>query len=195
MVNELGDGLFIAIDAQHSWLDDWMSFASWYSFSKIIPDATVVVVVTTKSKDRLPFSWTRQLNVPVIYSAHDDWRLKGAEALARLQRSGTLLVVKPDVVAVRDLNDEAIEVLNSSPMQNIGGMLVADASSDELACFVSYRSGWGKFVVADWIHNEAPFAYVGKFSKDSPNANEVRIAKLWRQLGPIYTAVSRGWAS
>jgi hypothetical protein len=193
MVNELGDGLQVVIDAQQSWLDDWMSFAAWYSFSKIIPDANIAVVVTAKSKDRQHFSWARQLNVPVAYSQHDDWRLKAAEMLGRFGRSGPLLVAKPDVLAIRELDDEAVEILNSSPLQNVSEKLAVEAKSEGLPCFVSCANGWGKFVVADWINSdEVPFAYVGRFSTGLPNANEVRIAKLWRQAGPIYTAVSRG---
>jgi hypothetical protein len=193
MVNELGDGLTVIIDAQQSWLDDWMSFAAWYSFSKIIPDAIVAVSTTAKIKDCQLFSWAKQLNVRVTYTEHKDWRLKAAETFARLQCSGPLLVATPDVMAIRDLDDDAVEILNSTLLQNVAERLALSAKDDSLPCFISYRDGWGKFVVSDWINKkEVPFSYVGMFGTETPNANEVKIARMWRQLGPIYTAVSRG---
>jgi hypothetical protein len=69
----------------------------------------------------------------------------------------------------------------------------AHAGDERLACFVTYGLGWGKFVVREWIDtSDVPFAHSARFLTELSNANEVRIARLWRQLEPVYTAVSRG---
>lgn len=84
----------IVIDCQCTPCHDWMAFASWYSFRKMLPDVPACVRVVL---DRPMFAW-----VPRLAS-----RARSAEE--------SDLVVAPTVMAVRDFcGDWAISPARSS---------------------------------------------------------------------------------
>jgi len=64
---------------------DWMSFASWYSLSKRLPDSAVVLEV----RHCHLFSWARRLGVRIAGQSENSFK------------------ISPSVVAVRDFDGDA----------------------------------------------------------------------------------------
>jgi hypothetical protein len=68
MVNT-GNGLRIFITCNYLPHHDWMTFISWYSIKKNLPDAKVVISCDKSKFTRTPvFEWVKKVNVDFTYT-------------------------------------------------------------------------------------------------------------------------------
>ena len=141
---------------------DWMSFASWYSFSKFLPDAKVMVAIKRTLPRRDLFHWPRKCSIPI---KHYDGELDDAFCIA------------PSVMAVRDYDENLLGPVSTK--------------EDILATFVNYSEGCGKFVTTKWINTmNAPFFRAIKmFITEDITANELAVLRLWEKMYSLYVSM------
>ena len=88
-------------------------------------------------------------------------------------------------------SQDVVQVISPDVMvldRYIGAKIVSSKSS-ELATFVSYLEGCGRFVFSEWIDkSEVPFGEIAKrFIQEKITVNESRIIKLWERAYKAYT--------
>jgi hypothetical protein len=80
MVTSTGKGLNVLIRAEYSFSSNWMSFGSWYSVQKNLPDANVAIVcdgVSELNNISGCFVWTGKFGVNVFKCENfDDFFIK-----------------------------------------------------------------------------------------------------------------------
>jgi hypothetical protein len=163
-----GEDLSIIITCEYQPHHNWMSFASWYSLSKCLPDAQVTIAVVRGYPSRELFVW------PARYGAKLIQHESTVAPSDLVQTDRKKLCISPTVVAVRDF----------------GGILgPVSAKSDILATLVDYSEGCGRFVMTEWINKVVPpFDRAGKrFATGEMTANEVAILKLWGRIASLHT--------
>lgn len=85
-------------------------------------------------------------------------------------------IIEPHVMAVSTYDPESIGPI--------------DAKKDEIATFVSYLNGCGKFVLSDWINSiRSPFVMADRFYSDNLTLNEYRILKIWEKCRMAFNAL------
>jgi hypothetical protein len=139
-----------------------MSYASWYSLYKYLPDAEVTVAIKRTLPRRDFFHWPRKCEIPIKYyegELDDD-----------------SLCILPSVMAVRDYDE------------NLFGPV--STKKDILATLVDYSEGCGNFVVSEWINRmNAPFFRARKmFITEDITANELAVLRLWEKMYPLYVS-------
>ena len=169
----LGNGINVIIEAEATPIHDWMAFSCWYSLTKNLPDATVGIRFNSRDNHNL-FQWVKRLKIPRYFANHEG------------------LSFEPSVVMVRELTKVHLELLQEN-FNIVNNYLLCDAKVDNIVPFVSFSNGCGAFVTSNWINSmDYPFPWAERFMTSTSTTNEVRILKLWKQLSPLYTTVSRG---
>ena len=64
MIGEYGKGLTVVISAKNIPEHDWMSFASWYSINRNLPDARVILIC---ERGDIVFRWPYKCGLKTIY--------------------------------------------------------------------------------------------------------------------------------
>jgi hypothetical protein len=199
MISATGKGLSVLITCDYCPHHSWMTFASWYSFYKMLPDASVTIFCNRTNIEGQMFDWARTLQVPL--RLHAPKTKKQQVQLAMQTIKTPLLAVEPDVMLIREFRETTENIKHSNsdklwfinewqdnPTQNDWCL---DVKDEQLATFISYSQGWGKFVTARWINkSSSPFRY--RFGKFGMTSNEMRVEKLWQQLAGLSSIVSRG---
>jgi hypothetical protein len=185
-----------------------MSFASWLTITRNLPDAQVGIVCTRATGGNF-FSWCRQCKVPFQYHAEREgprklWQAQYAVEIGMLKTP--MFVIEPDVLAIREISREFPESVASDndklwfckdkieqPLQRESG-LCPGAKGDDFTTFVNYADGWGKFVTTDCINRrDYPFRRAERFHSGSGmTLNEGKVLDLWKRMDRLFTAVSRG---
>lgn len=182
MIPSLGYGLNIVISCEYTPSNNWMSYLSWYSISKNLPEAKVFV--SCKRSDIISplFIWTKKASVP--FKMHS----KEVENVFNLQ---SFLVIPPHVLAIRDFQEafeEPIFENNITLIENTS--FVKEAKTNEFCVFCSYLNGWGNFVTAEWINSFiCPLLTLKKFSKLNMTINEKRIEKIWSNSISLFNTI------
>lgn len=178
-MTETGLGLTIIIESNYTFSGDWMAFACWYSISKMMPDAEVRLSVTKVSKiDRPLFAWANKVGIK--HYNKDDLNKK-------------TIFLDCAIIMVRELNDNFLNALDINTESSVPEELISTAHQDGYVPFVEYRSGCGNFFMAEWIDiAECPFSWADKFMTAEATVNEIKVLKLWKQMGPLYATLSRG---
>lgn len=162
---ETGKGLTFVINCDLVPNHDWMSFVSWYSISKVFPDAEVIIAVKRAAPKKDLFKWVVKCGVRLMYYGENfpDFGKKSIE-------------IRPTVAALRNYGIE------------MGPVSVKSAI---LANLVDYSDGCGSFVVDEWIDNvKLPFARATvRWAADNMSANEVALLELWQKCGLLYKAL------
>lgn len=172
-INPLGMNLKIAIKTNFSYSGDWSAFCCWYSLKKNVPDAEVSIYCNAADiKDQI-FSWPRKCQVPFHLSKNPP-------------KNSNLLVLDSFVVAIRELSEETLNVLNTT-LDNTDKFL-CDVNEDKYYSFVSYKNGFGNFVISEWIDNkvDCPFVLADNFMDDKLDVNGVKVLRIWKQIANIY---------
>lgn len=194
-----GKGLTVVITCDYCPHHSWMSFASWYSFYKMLPDAQTIIFCNRTKIDGQMFDWARTLRVP--FRIHSPKTKKEQVELAAQEFKTPLLVVDPEVMIVREFREdvENIKFGCSDKLWFIKDLAAeptildwcVDVRDEKLATFISYSEGWGNFVVSRWINkSSSPFRH--RFGKVDMTSNERRVEKLWQKLAGLSNIVSRG---
>lgn len=161
-ISNTGDGLSIVIKCDYVPHHDWMSFASWYSITKNLPDAKVRMVCKRSGTPLQMFRWTRKVRVPFIQSSIEP------------QPTSDDLWITPDVMAVSTYDAE-----------NLGPVSVKE---NVVFTFASYLKGCGKFVLGEWINKRCPFQMSQRFYATDLTLNEYRVLRLWEKAFNSYVA-------
>lgn len=121
MITETGKNLSVLIATSPG--RDWEAFATWYSFWKNLPDASVsLLVVRNGSTPFMMYQWAKRLNVRIETMngpPESDDRpvhiLSGAHKMvAKRQESTAVMIVDPLVVATDLLDGKTLTRLNES---------------------------------------------------------------------------------
>jgi hypothetical protein len=138
-----------------------MTFASWYSINRFLPDASIFIYCDRGRIDyRYPlFEWAVKMRAKLSYSRPKNF--SGFE-------------IKAETVAVRTWEEYR----------------VVSAKSNDYSTFVSYEDGCGNFVTDRWIDSlAAPFDKVATLRNDSMMLNEKKVFDVWEQVLPIYLQI------
>lgn len=173
----LGANLNILINCQNNYMHDWASFASWYSISKMAPDANVSILRKGKSSENELFVWARKI---------------GVNFSRDISCNTFLMLGSPYVNMVREFDSRSLIYLNSGEFLD-SYEITCVAKSDNCDPFVDYAEGCGNFVVDEWINTlKCPLEFVDQFMSHEANVNEVKVLSLWKQAHNVYSAISRG---
>lgn len=168
-VTPLGDNLAILIECEYTKMHSWMAYATWYSITKNLPDASVSVICP---RDMISgsqhFSWTYRISNVNLF--------QGKNPPNRFGLNKRIIRIPPHTMAVRKFN-----------LENIGP---AKVNSGELSTFVDYSEGCGKFVLSEWINKKEPFNNaVKKFYTNNITVNELKVLRLWEKSFSLYTVM------
>ncbi len=168
MININGDGLSVIIRCEYVKHHDWLSFASWYSISKCLPDAEVAIYCKMTDAKNDIFAWPKKFKI--LFNLSENYK--------KLVSNSNTLIIDPWVIAVREYSDQLL-----GPV---------DVKSKEAATFVDYKDGCGNFVIEEWIHNiETPFRRTYELYADDMSVNEWKVLKMWEQVSGIYDEITR----
>lgn len=183
MITPTGENLKIVISCQNKPEHNWMSYVSWYSILKNLPDATVMVAIDS-GDPRLYFKWIKKTNTGFFRFK------KNLDNLIELP----YLVISPNVMCIRTLDENILKILNKNHRLAIGDKIkyiteskneeylnseiyCADVRSSEPSSFVFYTD-FTDFVLNDWIEkNACPLTYAKSFRAMTVNAD--KLLKLW----------------
>ncbi len=164
-ITPTGKGLNVIIVCEYRPHHSWMSFGSWYSIFKNLPDAEVGIYCGRENLKENLFSWTNKCGVKIVQHSKDN----------KANFSSNILQITSDMMAVSAYDATAIGPVS--------------AKSDENFTFVSYLEGCGKFVLSEWIDRiRSPFGIVENLFSDDLKLNEYRILKLWEKCFRTYNA-------
>lgn len=200
-ITSTGEGLSVLIACDYLPHHHWMSFAAWYSVSKFLPDAQVGILCNRRPLDWHMYGWVKTLKLKMRYHQPLTKEQQVKAALGGFL-TAPLLVLEPDVVIVRELEDlspfdkpfvksDKVWIVNDPDAPPEQADLCRDVKDEQSATFVSYPEGWGNFVTSTWINSaRSPFQH--RFGKAGMTSNEVKVEKLWQQLSHLFQTVSRG---
>ena len=157
-----GKGLKFGLFCDSIHKHNWMSFVSWYSFSKNIPDADFFVFVKRGFSKKQYFGWANRCKVPLKYIS-DNYEFDG-------------ISISPTIMAVRHYDEE-----------NLGP---SSSKSQNLTTLVDYFDGVGSFNESKWINNVSPFNNAEKrFYQEGMTANEIAVLNIWEQCEILFSMV------
>lgn len=164
-ITSTGSGLSLLINCWYVPHHHWMTFASWYSVKKFLPDAEVSIHCNRQNGDyRWPlFGWAVKLRAKFSYNRPKNF-------------SG--LEIQANTMAVRTWQQNDNQVVM--------------ANSNEISTFVNYGDGCGNFVMAEWINSlAAPFEKVPNLinGRMELTLNERKVFDIWEQLLPVYLQI------
>jgi len=177
-ITDTGKGLNILIICEYVSHHDWMTFASWYSIYKNLPDAVVkIACARTGNLQKSIFNWVAKCNVQFVqYSIKNVSNKELASDLGFYSVNQDFISITPEVMAVSYYNE-----LGLGPIT---------AKSDSNSTFVNYSEGCGKFVLSEWINTwKNPFGSTDKLYSDKLLLNEYRILKCWEKCQLTYSVI------
>lgn len=194
----MGDNLAILIKCDHYPHHDWMSFLCWYSISKNLPEAKVVVACSRGGGMNFDiFNWPRRCGVHFAYHNPNLDTVKFALENEKFEIDTPLLALEPPTVCLRDFEeaqfDSSVLVQNEVFQAKDVSGLVSETKAENPSVFTDYSDGWGKFVTSSWINKASTPLVTGlSFVKAPMSVNESRLGKLWDRASLMYQGVSRG---
>ena len=196
MISSLGNGLTVVIACDYATHHDWMSFLTYWSLLKKLPDARVVVTCVRKQMNMDIFLWPLRCHVPFLYHKpmSDQELHKFVVNHQKSNVTSNVIIVKPSVVFVRDFEEASFSVeslQNQIAVTNVSGM-VDDVKNENPVVCCDYSNGWGKFVTSQWINKTSvPLSNVN-FGTTDMSSNERRLSEHWKSATKIYQIISRG---
>jgi len=196
MISSLGNGLTIAINCDYLPHHDWMSFLTYWSIAKTLPDCKVLATCVRQKMNMDIFNWPRKCNVQFAYHKPmvDEELYNFIMTSPKFEKTKSLLFVKPEIIFVRDFEEANFPVEKIHDFKGISEIdgLVSDSKSENSTVCCDYSNGWGKFVTSKWINKTSiPFSRID-FSCMGMTVNENRIAGIWKSASKIYPSLSRG---
>lgn len=203
-----GAGLTALILCDYVTHHNWMAYLCWYSLTKNLPDAQIVVLCNRNLMTHRLFDWCRlcKVNFRLHKICDQDQRIALAISLGV---TTPILALQPDVIAARSLADGniSLDFLQNTPkavspkvtlVNDLSAVAVdfpdacCEAKEEKITTFVSYSEGWGKFVTSSWINKvSCPFSPENRYAHGSLTVNELKLAKLWSASAPLYQTIVR----
>lgn len=198
-ISSIGDGLTVHISCEPKLHHDWMSFLCWYSLSKNLPEA--IVVVTTLRQNNLfdLFGWARLLHIPILH--HRGMSIPEQQQMLRQHRrvqvAGPILTISPEYACVRDFEESGIDLRlfdrKTNHIFTETPELSCNCKQENTSVFVNYPEGWGNFVTNAWLNKTSTPLITGVgLTKAGMTVNEARIGSLWEGAARLYQTVPRG---
>lgn len=154
-----GKDLSILINCNYLPHHHWMTFSSWYSIYKNLPDAHVKVFCdkSIKSLDHELFTWISKLKIEFSYK----------KPLADIE-------IPCDAMAIRTwISPEIYDVKSED---------VCTFCTYKNGCGNFVMDEWINSI-------DPPFSNAEEFKKEVMTINEIKILELWRKALPTYTAM------
>lgn len=194
-VSDLGNGLTIVIDCDYLPHHDWMAFLTWWSISKNLPDAKIVVCCKRQDMSLDIFNWPIRCGVPFIYhkKSHDDLNYF-LLTHPKIKCTEPFLTVSPELVFIRDFEEADFDKTNFQKNCHYSDLVdfSVDCREENNTVCINYSTGWGNFNTQEWINKlKTPLLEGYSFKKSGMSCNEIRLAKLWESASRIYQSVSR----
>jgi len=191
MVGEDGKNLSVVIVASANVYDEWMTFASWYSFNKYAPEAKIAIAITRpEEKVHQLMNWAFRLKINYCYYSGKNKLEAIKEAISREYISYPVLCVESHVCLTDKLNvDEGIYVKDGD--DTIDDSFIASTKDKNASALVSIMNGLGRFNTETWLrrNKSCPFQKSFRFYHDNITVNEKRVLDLWRQATSLYKSV------
>jgi hypothetical protein len=196
MISSLGNGLTVVIECDYTTHHDWMSFLTYWSLLKKLPEARVIVTCVRKHMNMDIFIWPRRCHIPCLF--HKPMKKDELHnfVINHSQSNATknILVVDPSVVFIRDFEEASFDPIilsNNTDATKIEGF-IDDVKNDNSVVCCHYSNGWGKFVTSQWINKSSvPLSSVN-FASTDMSINERRLSEIWKSATKIYQNISRG---
>lgn len=196
MISSLGNGLTVVIQSEYVPHHDWMSFLTYWSITKTLPDSKVACLCVREKMNMDIFNWPRKCKVPFAY--HSPMSKEDLKEFVRknpkVEKTESFLFVSPEIIFLRDFEEAQYsrEKINGFvSISELDGIISAAKSENYTVC-CDYSEGWGKFVASKWINKTiVPFSRID-FSCMGMTVNENRIARIWKSASKIYPSLSRG---
>lgn len=208
MVTSTGKGLNVLIKSEYSFSSNWLSFGSWYSVQKNLPDANVAIVcdgaVQFESISGC-FVWTGKVGANIFKCENfDDFFIKLFDRKNCNLFDLPLLILDKGVVVIDELSSSVLNCFNEENIladdfvmflkgKNLKKDFLnrefkdfsfsVDVKSDADSCFISFGEN---FVPHEWIHSNK----VGFYEDVQPsNFNETKVLDIWSQAGKVFSVV------
>lgn len=164
-ISPTGDGLRIALICDFIFAHDWMSYLSYYSITKNLPDASFRIICSRGGDIKRPlFRWAKMFKLNFIITD------------AKMDLSD-YFIITPTIVALEAYNGK-----------NLGPNT---SKSDETSVFIDYSKGWAKFNTSEWINRGInPLSNTDSFYVEDMNVNEHRIGKMWNKFYKFYSSIN-----
>jgi len=208
MVTSTGKGLNVLIKSEYSFSSNWMSFGSWYSVQKNLPDANVAVVCDGVFKFEQVsgcFTWPGKVGVNIFKCENfDDFFIKLFDRNNCNLFDLPLLILDKGVMVVDELSSSVLNCFNEENILSDDFVMFlkgknlkrdflnrkfkdfsfsVDVKSDDDSCFISFGDN---FVPHEWIHSNK----VGLYEDVQPsNFNETKVLDIWSQAGKVFSVV------
>lgn len=175
-VDFLGNGLTVVIQCEANGADNFLAFASWYSLTKNLPDAEVIIVCQRPTEIEMDvFPWVYRVKVPFFYYQ---------KTFPVFKTKNKVLTITPDIMCLGSLDKMTIDKINANED------FVVKATNPEPAIFCSLKDGCGSFVPANWIHKRGhPFDKADVYLKGISTINEKKVFLIWKKLCPMYNGL------
>lgn len=217
MISETGDGLSVLIVTEPG--RDWQTFATWYSFTKNLPDAPIVLACQRNGETPFSlFQWARRLGTPIYHHNRlaEDRALNWLDSARRANHWLTpkCLIVEPLVMAIdsldgptterlaeKEIYEEHVWYLNepdvTARMDEIGLGETPNFATENTLCPEAKETTRITPLVSykkgcgRWINTSkgCPFSCAGGLMSSDMTAAEHRVNDLWRQMVALYNAV------
>jgi hypothetical protein len=196
-VSDTGYGLTILIETQQVPHHDWMSYVCWYSLTKNLPDAKVVVTCARANNSFNLMRWTYSCRVPLLFHKNLPWLEQQSLVESRKKHNfyPNFLSIIPEMVCVRDFQEGEFKynILQKNNYYKNLDSLFCDCRSENPTVFVTYDEGWGKFVTSSWIHKlSCPISVNVSYVQPNMTVNETKLGRIWDSASRTYQSVSRG---
>lgn len=178
---ETGENLNILIVCDYIPKHNWMSFFSWYSLNKNLPDAKVSIICNRKLMSYKLFDWTRKCNVPFQILKENTIENHLKYLFDKNWIKTPLLVISPEILAVRELNYEIKDIQELKDFVN--------SKENKINTFVNYSEGFGKYKITE--ENRHPFIQFNQYFQGELSLNEVKIEELFKNATPLFITLTR----
>ena len=188
-----GRYLNILISCDNCWHHSWMSYATWYSIYKNLPDAEVTLLAPRKNMNY--FKWPKKVGINFSLHKPIDYLKEYQISLCKLP----LLVLEPDVMVINEFNldiaekvfyinsDEKVFFIGSQKAERVFFDLCGQAKDNKPCSLVSYSGGCGSFVLSEWINKKTcPFGKVSKYNKGFLTSNESKVFQMWKNMASSF---------
>lgn len=192
-ISDIGNNLNILITCDFIPHHGWMSFLSWYSIYKNLPESKVYIACNRKLMINNFFGWARRCNVPFVLHKQMEIQEQIDFAIKQKKIEMPILVVPAEFLCVRDFKEANFSAENFKNLHFLEDFpeLYADCKSNNNSCFISYKDGWGKFNTSKWINNlNCPLVPEFKYNTAIMTANESKINQLWNNATMLYKGLA-----
>lgn len=195
-----GERLSVLLCCEHLLHHEWMSFVSWYSFQRNLPDAKFSMLCTRVGMKYDIFRWTKRAGIQFQITRNSDPMHRLAYAIKSGMATLPALLIRPEVLCVREFDNDpsylvgnrhkgSCMLVSEDDLPSIyDDRLCCDASESDFCNFVTYENGWGNFKVEPWVNKSGnPLQRRLRHSDGAVGMNERRIGNIWDgAIGAFY---------